>query len=160
MLRSEASKRDRGFTLVELLLVVTILAIVASLLVIPRFTRGSESEARAASTYIASRLRDARAAAIIQQASKTVVFDLDGRFVWVDDGGPMLQLPAALDVRITSAFRSGARAGTSQIEFYPDGSSSGGTILLSRGSRATEIRVNWLTGRVTHATSTSHQNGS
>jgi general secretion pathway protein H len=38
--------------------------------------------------------------------------------------------------------------GTAAIRFFPDGSSSGGTISLSGANRDYFIGVDWLTGRV------------
>ena len=42
----------------------------------------------------------------------------------------------------------GRRDGGGVIGFFPDGTSTGGRLLLTAGDRARAIRVDWLTGRV------------
>lgn len=36
----------------------------------------------------------------------------------------------------------------SAVDFYPDGSSTGGNLLLANGSRRWRIDIGWLTGSV------------
>ncbi|NUO73309.1 MAG: type II secretion system protein GspH, partial [Frateuria sp.] len=51
-------------------------------------------------------------------------------------------------VSITSAREDQANATTGRIRFFPDGSSTGGHIVLQRGARRWQINVAWLTGAV------------
>ena len=34
------------------------------------------------------------------------------------------------------------------VRFYPDGSSTGGRVLISRGGHGYQVGVTWLTGRI------------
>src|SRR5450830_468497 len=51
--------------------------------------------------------------------------------------------PASLQVTLHSAEQV-----ASAVEFYPDGSSTGGNLLLANGSRRWRIDIGWLTGSV------------
>jgi general secretion pathway protein H len=63
-------------------------------------------------------------------------------------GRELLRIPN--DVRFDAVLpqRCRQRASLSVISFFPDGTSCGGTIALSRLDTSYEIRVNWLTGRI------------
>ena len=58
-------------------------------------------------------------------------------------------MPAGIDLELltvaTELGGGGARGG---IRFFPDGSSTGGRVTLSHGSRQYFVDVDWLTGRV------------
>jgi general secretion pathway protein H len=59
------------------------------------------------------------------------------------------RLPADAAVRVTSAAENITQAGTARIRFFPDGSSSGGRIVLGGGRHSAVVAVDWLTGAVT-----------
>ncbi len=112
-----------GFTLIEMLVVLAIVALIASL-EFPAIERAFGRERfRTASALVESRLHAARAAAI-GQARVT-------RF----DAGELPQ-GVALDA---------PRAG---IVFYPDGSANGGELALTEGPRRFRLAVDGATGRI------------
>lgn len=139
--------RQSGFTLIEIIVVLMILAIVAGLAG-ARMTARSDGSALQTTAYdIATRIRAARTRAIREGADQIVVIDLANRRV-NDGGGAALSIPASIGIlsdTSKSEQRSGSAAG---IRFHPNGSSTGGMIRLESGRQAYEIRVNWFTGRV------------
>jgi general secretion pathway protein H len=134
------SRRDTGFTLIELMVVLAIVgmavAIAAPLLV--RHVTGASLNAAAAE--IRAALRGARSTAIAED--RAVVFRGDpGGGYWLDRNHFTLPvLRSAQPPRV-------AIAGGAAISFYPSGGSSGGRILVVSGDAERQIAVDVLTGR-------------
>jgi general secretion pathway protein H len=140
---SSDRRHERGFSLIELIVVLAILSIVA-VAVAPLATpwrRGTLIDVAAREVVLG--LRAARAAAIY--GNKETVFTLDGAagHYW-SDGAPA---PKTLPGRITAAFAPGTSLG--RIRFFPDGGASGGTIVLRDTYRSASIRIDALSGRAT-----------
>ena len=126
-------RSQTGFTLIEMIVVIVILAFVAGLVLVrqPWHSAGLNSEATVRA--LTSALRVARSRAIAQDRDVSVATGAGGFSV---DGGAPWVLPA------------GEALSASQVTFMPDGGSSGTTILFAAGPRRIAISVNWLTGRV------------
>jgi general secretion pathway protein H len=144
--------RPAGFTLIELLVVLAILA-AGLALVLPAIGRAIpalvlRTEARA----VADLLRAGRSAAIAGNREAVVRIDLDARRAVLaggDDGAVALDRRFAL--RLVTAEEELAGQGAGAIRFFPDGTSTGGLVRLGDGARVYEVRVDWLTGRVSLA---------
>jgi general secretion pathway protein H len=126
-------KGPAGFTLIEMIVVIVILALVGGLVMVrqPWYSTGLNTEATVRA--LGEALRLARSRAIAQNREVTVVTALDGFSV---DGGAAWRLPP------------GEVLSPTRVIFLPDGGSSGATILLAAGTRRIAVDVNWLTGRV------------
>lgn len=138
----------RGFTLLELLVVLVIAGASYALLV--RFTSGGVSGAqlKSAARAVAAGLRDARGTAIARQESTALVLDLENRSMEVGGGGRARELPKRLDMKLYTAQSEIVDGKRGAIRFYPDGSSTGGRVTLASGERRFLVDVDWLTGRV------------
>jgi general secretion pathway protein H len=131
-----------GFTLVELLVAIGIIALVLA------GTLSAKPKAVAARVAVTARsvtatLQLARAQAMSSNAETLFRIDVEkGRF-----GLPssMHALPRGMmaAVVVAETERAGDLGG---IRFYPDGQSSGGEIALTLEGRSVRIAVNWLTG--------------
>jgi general secretion pathway protein H len=122
-----------GFTLIEIIVVITILALVGSLVLArqPWHSAGLNTDVTLRSLMNAMRL--ARSRAIAQDREVAVVTTPNSFAV---DGATQRTLPP--DQALSP----------SRVVFAPDGGSTGGTILLLAGQRRIAVDVNWLTGRV------------
>jgi general secretion pathway protein H len=133
-LRSGRPARQSGFTLLEMIIVLVILALTAGLLVGRGPLHSQRLDLDASARSVAASLRLARSRAIAQ--GHPVTWFVGARGFSLDGAAPQ-----ALPRDVTSL-----AAGT--IGFAPDGSSSGGHVILQGGSRRVSILVDWLTGRV------------
>ena len=146
MTRSLRTERNAGFTLIEMMAVMMIIALVAGLAVTmtPGTGRpGLESVA----LQTAALFRRERLGAVLTARDRSVSVDGDSR-AFVGDGGDRVAIPRVVQVDVlgVDAQWSGRQA---VVRFLPDGASSGTVVKLSRAGAAYEIWVNWYTGAVT-----------
>ena len=144
-LRSWNVDRVAGFTLIEVIAVMLIIALVASLAV-TNMTGTGRAGLRALTLQTASLLRRERIGAILTGRDREVSLDGERRIL-VGDGGDIVALPRdiALDILGVDALWSGRQA---VVRFHPDGASTGAVLKLSREKAEYEIRVNWYSGGV------------
>jgi general secretion pathway protein H len=142
-------RRDDGFTLIEVLVVLAIVGVVLGVLIGRGPDRSRGLEARAAAGALAQTLRAARAQAIAADHDVTVAFD-SARHSFAADGGPIRLVNPGIDMSVLPPSLPGPGA-TRLIRFSADGSSTGGEVLLGTGGRKLDISVEWLTGKVSVA---------
>ena len=137
---------DRGFTLIEMLVVIAILAAASAILVARGPARSPGLEARAAASDLAQTLRLGRSRAIAADRPVSVVLDLATHAMTLDRA-PRPALPGSVGLAAVMADGSVVRR-QAVFVFAPDGSASGGQVLLDVGGRRLTVAVDWLTGRV------------
>ncbi|HEV7439922.1 MAG TPA: GspH/FimT family pseudopilin [Methylobacterium sp.] len=135
-----------GFTLIEMLVVLAILAGVAALSgpVLSRIGRGQALDAFGET--LAAQLSLTRAAAIRSNAIRSVALDPAARSFASDAGLAPLPIPA--DLRVTLEPPPQSRVPAGLIRFLPDGRSSGGQIRLEQGADTRLLGIERLTGSV------------
>ena len=138
--------REDGFTLIEILVVVAIMGVVIGIFVSRGPIRSQALQTRAAAGLLAQTLREARAAAIEHSEIVAVAIDPVQRSFAMDQG-PVHHLAASTEVTVLPPSFKG-RGDVRVIRFSPDGSASGGGVILGTGTRRVRIDVEWLTGRV------------
>ena len=149
-LRNHAPLRSsRGFTLLEMLVVLMLMAIVAGM-VLPVFRGGGVStlELRAAARELAAGLRTARSEAVTQRRETFLVVDLEGRRFKVDQSSQEHNLPSRIELKLFTAQNDLVSEKVGAIRFFPDGGSNGGRITVASGDRKYDVDVDWLTGRI------------
>ena len=140
--------RNRGFSLIELLIVLVIIGM-ASALVIPMFGPGvSTTELKSAARQLAAGLRLARSEALAQRRETFLVLDVAGRRFKVDNDPQEHPLPRDVELKLFTAQMDLVDEKVGSIRFFPDGGSNGGRITVASGERKFEVDVDWLTGRV------------
>lgn len=140
---------DRGVTLLELLVVLSIMALISAL-VIPMFGGSgvSTTDMKSAARQLAAGMRLARSEAIATRAETRVTLDLERHTFRVARDPREHTLPAKLEMKLVTAQSDIESEKTGSIRFFPDGGSNGGRVTLAAGERKYEIDVDWLTGRV------------
>ena len=143
-----SNEAERGFTLLEMVCVLAVIAMLAAVLLplIPRQTSRSRLEAYAVQT--ATLLKADRSAAIRRRSDVATLVDATTRSIHSGATAAMISIPEDVhfDALLPQICRQ--RAALSTISFFADGMSCGGTIALSRLDTGYEVRVNWLTGRI------------
>jgi len=85
-------RTQEGFTLIEIILVVVILAI-SALVAIPVFSSGADMQVRSAANKIAADLDYAKGLAVTHQKYITVVFDPSSESYQIEDAGGVIAHP-------------------------------------------------------------------
>ena len=133
-----SGRRDHGFTLLEMLVVIAVLGMVAGLVLARGPMRSAGLDARMAANQVAGALRAARSEAIAQDRAVAVAIDGAAGTVRIGNG----------PVRPTGAVLGPPAR---PIVFAPDGSSAGASVLVASGPIRKRVNVDWLTGRVSIA---------
>lgn len=137
-----------GFTLLELLVVVAILALLVA--VVPPLVSGAipGAELKSATRELAAALRYARSQAITYGRDVTLQLDVKSRRYAITGVNRDFALPADLDISVYGAASESPDKLTGGIRFFADGSSTGGRITVASAGRAYQVDVDWLLGRV------------
>jgi general secretion pathway protein H len=144
-----------GFTLLELVLVVMLIALMFTL--VPRMMGSGVSGAELKSNVraIAAAMKLARDSAINTRRDVFVTVNVVSREFTTTYEDKIYKLNQQLILRLFTAQADQINEQTASFRFYPDGSSNGGRVTVAAGEagnvREFAIDVDWLTGRVTVA---------
>jgi len=144
-------QRHHGFSLIEMLIVLAIVAMVAAVSMPYARQSGERRELDMAVIRIAAQLRMAQMAAQAKQSEQWVAVDTKARRVTSSASPDKIELPATVTIEVTAAL-DGIRNDTGEIRFFPDGGSTGGKLRFQQGQYTRGLAVNWLTGAVTTET--------
>ncbi len=139
----------RGFTLLELLVVLAVIGLV--MVAVPMMIAGGRPgpDTRAAAIEIASALRQARGQSIAGFRPVAFLIDVDERSYRIGADGAEKVLPEEMTLALYTARSELAGDSTGGIRFFPDGSATGGRVTVTNGSFKYTVAVDWLTGVVT-----------
>lgn len=139
--------RQRGFTLVEILVVVAIIGLAMAVVAGAMGMSLAGQQVRGASRDLVASLRYTRGQAIVKREQQVLLFNLDERSYRAPGRSP-IELPEKFEIAVETARQEMLASGEVGIRFYPDGSSTGGNVEISRGDVVWRIDINWLTGEV------------
>lgn len=153
---------SKGFTLVEMLVVLAVMALIIA--IVPPFLGGGHSRAELATTTraIEAALRETRSLAVRQGRTQSFLVDAASGSYRGGDKDRTRHVPSGIRLSLFTAADGppasddGGDAPAEQkpreappaIRFFADGSSTGGGIHLRQGARQSDIVVDWLTGRL------------
>lgn len=139
------SAGNKGFTLLELLVVLTLSTLILAV-ALPRFAALLPgAELKNYSRQTAALLRLARSQAIATGEEVALVLDRQARQSRLSGRKMPYPWPEQVELRLADTTEPPGQPG---IVFYPDGTSSGGTLVLAGSGRNYRIEVHWLTGKV------------
>lgn len=143
-----ARTRGGGFTLLELVVVLAILVLMASL--VPPLVSSAVpgAELKGAARELAAALRNARSQAITRNREVTVHLNVKTRRYRVTGHKQAFSLPDDLKLSVYGASSESPSAVIGGIRFFPDGSSTGGRITVAKNGLTYQVNVDWLLGRV------------
>jgi general secretion pathway protein H len=137
----------RGFTLVEIMVVLMLVALLVTVAAVSLGQGLSGTKVRAASRDLVAALRYTRGQAIVSQSEQVLEVDLEN-FTYTAPKRDAVELPKDMELRLLTAQQELTGEKSGRIRFYPDGSSTGGRIRLVRGQRSWDVEIAWLTGEV------------
>jgi len=140
--------RQRGFSLIEMVVVIVIIGLSYTLLPKMVFSGVSGAELRSNARAVATGLRLTRDTAINTRREAVMSLDLENRQFTVQNDSTVHKLHELLDVKLYTSQADLITDKMGSIRFYPDGSSNGGRVTVAAGGRGFEVDVDWLTGRV------------
>lgn len=146
--RSLPVRADEGFTLIELLVALGILAAVLAVIAPLAGRTHAGMELRRTAFDIASSMRNARAAAQLSNAEQALVIDVGSRLLWTEGQSVSKPLPRRFGMSLEFPATEQVSGNAARMRFFPDGSASGGKVLLREGGRTATVFVNWLNGDV------------
>lgn len=142
-----ADAAAHGFTLLELLIALAIAALLFVFVVPVGSRQRDHAELTNAARAVAAGLRLTRLAAV--NAGRTAVFAVDvDHALYQPAGSASTAVPRGVQLALLTARTETHGDAVGDIRFFPDGSSTGGGVALSRGGDRFEVLVNWLTGGV------------
>ncbi len=137
-----------GFTLLELLVALGLLALLTAVAVPMLVGRQGGATLTASAQAIADGLNRTRGRAIA--SNRPAAFELDLAERWfrgAEDARPG-RIPSAFAVSVTTAQSETGPGDRARFRFFPDGTASGGRIVLSGATDRREVAIDWLTGRI------------
>lgn len=140
-------RRARGFTLIEILAVVALIALCVTLVAVSIGDGLTGAKVKAASRDLAAALRYTRGQAIVKREQMTLSVDVENRRYRAANRS-WVELPKDMDIKLFTARQELEEEGVGRIRFFPDGASTGGHIDIIRGERVWRVDVNWLTGEI------------
>lgn len=143
-----AARRAAGFTLIELIVALSIAVLALGTAPIALGRMYDTMQYRATVRDMLAELKASRLQAVRSGQATVFTVDLDGHRFGAGSE-PARRIPPKLKVRAIVADAEVDAEGRAGIRFYPDGSATGGSIVLERaGGGGVRLRVDWLLGRV------------
>ena len=136
---------NRGFTLVEMLVVLVIVALMMALVGTSISRNISGAQMRTAASKVAASLRYTRTRAILTKSEQVFLVDTEKRTYQAAEREAK-QLPEGMKVELNTARSELTSETVGGIRFYPDGGSTGGNVRLEANGRIYRVNVAWLTG--------------
>lgn len=141
-------KSSQGFTLLELIIVLVISVLGFAAVAVNINSGNSSTRLEAVARDLASALRYAHGQALLTHKPVIVSVDLSANHYTISDRERIYDFDEQIEVSLTVAEEAFSEGESGGIQFFPDGSSTGGRITLEWGKQLRRIDVNWITGAV------------
>jgi general secretion pathway protein H len=109
----------------------------------------SELSARFAGLQIARRLDNTRRLALKSRSERTFTINMETRLLGETSENELLKLDGALNLRVLTARSEAMDERSSRIRFFPDGSSTGGSIQIQHDKEDATVNVDSFSGVAT-----------
>jgi len=147
-LPSPVSRPSAGFSLIELVAVLVLIAIVFAMVSMSFSKSLSSAKIQAASQDLVAALRFTRGQAIVKGKATSLELDIENNRYMVP-GRRVVNLPPNMRMSLLTADNEVTGQNSGRIRFFPDGASTGGHVSIFVGNAEWRINVDWLTGAVT-----------
>lgn len=145
----EVADTESGFTLLEMLVALLLMALVGASLTMILGQTPRQANPREIARLIAGEARLAWRLAATTGRDAVFSLDLLKRTVTVYGRPEKIVLPERLPISMTTADRLVDEGKVGKIIFFPDGSSTGGEIVVGSAQRGGyQVRIFWMTGTI------------
>ena len=139
-------KGAEGYTLLELLVVLGILAFILGA-AIPAIRNPRQGLGlKATALELTSQMKGLRTAAISGNSQHILFIDLKRNSYWTNTSQGFRVISPRISLAAQARPEGNAGSSTVQFSFHSDGTASGGVILLREAGRAARIAVDWRSG--------------
>lgn len=138
---------DRGFTLLELILVVVIIVLVLGLATLFFASTISSAKLNGLSRDISSTIKQARFLARNKGETQTLVIDLDAKTYGIE-GKDAKIIPPEITAKIIDPLSGEVFRGKYSLIFHDTGGIEGGTILLTYSKKTITIETDPVVGSI------------
>lgn len=139
---------SRGFTLLEIMIVLLLMSLFFGLVSSNMISRLQRSALSTVSQDLVAAIRYTRAQALIKSKEQRILFDLANSTYTIPEKNQTVSVPEELNMKLVTAQIELQDETSGGIRFYPDGSSTGGSITLTGNTTIWEINVGWLGGNI------------
>jgi prepilin-type N-terminal cleavage/methylation domain-containing protein len=137
----------KGFTLVELMIVITLFCIAVGLVTVSVGDRLPVTRLHAAGRDLASVLRQAQTLTQIRGKTHAVVIDLDQRVFGIQ-GHMSRPIPGEISMEVTDPVMGAVSGGRHRVTFRPAGDHESAVIVLRRGTQSVTVKTDPVVGSV------------
>ncbi|HEX2965699.1 MAG TPA: GspH/FimT family pseudopilin [Syntrophorhabdaceae bacterium] len=145
--RQESKMHTRGFTLLEIIVVITLITLVLGLTTLFFGNALPGARLNASARELSATMRYARMLAKSNGEKQTVNIDLDSRSYAIE-GTEAKTLPENVHIRVNDSVAGDVSTGKYPILFHESGAVEGGTITLSNSKRIINIELDPLIGSI------------
>jgi general secretion pathway protein H len=147
-LTAKSIRSARGFSLLEIIVVVALIAVVMSFAAYTLNSQLPGQQLRSSAKTLAAELRFTKTQAMVTGQAQSFQINAKTR-EWIGPKKHAGVLPKSLEVIATTARREQPENDIAAIKFFPDGAATGGRIVLQHDTAKWQVDVKWLTGEVT-----------
>jgi general secretion pathway protein H len=140
-------KKNRGFTLLELIIVLLLIFIILGLASLYFSTFLASARLQATARDLSTTLKQARSLSKIHEGKQVVAFDLEGRSYGIE-GRSLKKIPAGIDFKIIEPGGGEIQSGQYRLVFESDYGTEGPVFLLSSRKRTVTVQLDPLLGSV------------
>ena len=145
----KANRSSEGFSLLEMLVVLAIISMTATVLFGAAVLHKPSGSINVLGQEILHLVEAQSLRAISMGRTASVEVNMEKRQISAPGSRPAIRIPDQIQLVVLTGAELVQQDKTGVIEFYADGSSSGGEITLLNAEGAKRaVRVNWLTGAV------------